>query len=83
MHLQVILDGDNCWPDLKEKGFTEGSFEGIALLHNGTVQGNATVTIRVELPDGKTVLAQTTLVLLSNAVKAFNIRDAQNRVRFG
>lgn len=83
MHLQVIMNGDNCWPELKEKGFTVGLLEGIALLPNGTVQGNATVTIRVELPDGKTVLAQTTLALLSDAVKAFNIRDAQNRVRFG
>lgn len=71
--LQVILHGDNCWPDLREKGFIEGRWTGIARLKNGTVGGNPTVTIRIELPNGRTVLAETTLALLSSAVKAFEV----------
>lgn len=74
MYLQTILNGDNCWPELREKGFIEGNWTGIARLPNGTVNGKSTVTIRVELPDGQTVLAQTTLTLLSNAMRAFEIR---------
>lgn len=71
--LSVITNGDNCWPDLKQKGFIEGRWVGIARLPNGTVQGNATVTVRIELPDGRTVLAETTLALLSSAVRAFEV----------
>lgn len=82
MYLQVVMDGDNCWPDLKEKGFIEGNLTGIARLPHGTVQGNTTVTIRVELPDGTTVLAQTTLALIRGAVNAFTARDSQDNLRF-
>lgn len=70
--LSVIMNGDNCWPDLRT-GFIEGQWIGIARLPNGTVQGNATVTVRIELPDGRTVLAETTLALLSSAVRAFEV----------
>lgn len=69
--LSVITNGDNCWPDLKSKGFIEGQWVGIARLPNGTVSGNATVTVRIELPDGTTVLAETTLALLRQAMIAF------------
>jgi len=77
MSLSVITNGDNCWPDLREKGFVEGGYPpevggvGIARLPNGTVSGNATVTVRIELPDGRTVLADTTLALLRQAMIAF------------
>lgn len=70
--LDVIMNGDNCWPDLR-KGFIEGRWVGIARLPNGTVQGNPTVTVRIELPDGQTVLAETTLALLSQAIRAFEV----------
>lgn len=71
--LSVITNGDNCWPDLKDKRFVVGNWVGIARLPNGTVQGNATVTVRIELPDGRTVLAETTLALLSSAIRAFEV----------
>jgi len=71
MSLSVITNGDNCWPDLKSKGFVEGQWVGIARLPNGTVSGNATVTVRIELPDGRTVLAETNLALLRSAMIAF------------
>ncbi len=28
--LDLQLDGDNCWPELKEKGFIEAKVDGIA-----------------------------------------------------
>jgi hypothetical protein len=77
--LQVLLDGDNCWPELKEKGFVEGQFVGIARLRKGTISGKSTVTVRIELPDGQTVLAQTTLALLDNALPAFNTAERAGR----
>lgn len=71
--LTIITNGDNCWPELKEKGFITGQWVGIARLPRGTVGGKPTVTVRIELPDGQTVLAETTLALLSNAVRAFEV----------
>jgi len=76
--LQIILDGDNCWPDLRA-GFIEGQWEGIARLRRGTVLGNATVTVRIRLPDGQTVLAETTLALLEGAVRAFRAAEEAGR----
>lgn len=76
--LQVVLDGDNCWPKLRA-GFIEGKWVGIARLRRGTVLGNATVTVRILLPDGQTVLAETTLALLEGAVRAFRAAEEAGR----
>lgn len=77
--LDVILDGDNCWPDLKERGFTEGEFTAVAALPQGTVQGRPTVAVRVELPDGTVVLAETTLALFLTAADAMKARHGDPR----
>lgn len=69
--LEVFVNGDSCWPDLTKKGFITGQFVGIARLPGGTTSGKSSVTVRIELPDGRTVLAETTLTLLRQAVTAF------------
>lgn len=73
--LQVIIDGDGCWPDLKPDKFIKGKWTGIARLKAGTTSDKSTVTVRIELPDGQVVLAETTMALLSTAIKAFEIAD--------
>lgn len=79
IHLDVHIDGDNCWPDLvNEHGqpnFISGQWTGIARLPGGTASGKSSVTVRIELPDGRVVLAQTTLDLLVNAVMAFRVAE--------
>lgn len=65
----VQLNGDNCWPELKEKGFTEARFAGVALLPGGTKQGRPTVTARFELPDGSVILGETTARLFCTAAR--------------
>lgn len=77
--LGVHINGDDCWPDLAEKGFIAGSFVAIARLSKGTVSGKSSVTVRIELPDGRTVLAETSLALLRQAVAAFNAAEAQEQ----
>jgi len=72
--LDLQLEGDNCWPELKEKGFIEGEVSGIAGLPHGTVEGRPSVTVRIELPDGQTVLAETTLRLFLAAARALLAR---------
>ncbi len=72
--LDLQLDGDNCWLELKEKGYIEASLSGIAGLPHGTVEGRPSVTVRIELPDGQTVLAETTLRLFLAAARALLAR---------
>jgi hypothetical protein len=69
--LNIVLDGDNCWPELKEKGFTVA----VARLPLSTNEGRSTVAFRVELPDGRTVIAEPTLRLIQAAVKAIEARE--------
>jgi hypothetical protein len=69
--LDIQTDGDGCWPDLRETGFVTGEWVGIARLARGTVKGDATVTVRIKLPDGETLLAETTMALLDGAMAAF------------
>jgi len=72
--LDLILEGDGCWADLKEKGWIEGKLVAIAALPKGTAEGNPTVALRIELPDGRTVLAKTTLRLFGQAAAGFRGR---------
>lgn len=78
--LEVITNGENAWPDLAERGYIVGVFVGLARLPNGTVKGNSTVTARIETPDGRVILAQTTFALLRAAVAAFEAADQIDRI---
>lgn len=75
IQLEVHANGDECWPDLKIRPYIEGRFVSIARLPRGTFDGKSTVTVRIETANGQIILAQTTLVLLTNAVNIFNIAD--------
>ncbi len=68
------LAGDNAWPDLQEKGFTAGEITSVAALEKGTALGLPAVMFRIELPDGKVVLAQTTLRLFLAAASSMRAR---------
>jgi hypothetical protein len=57
----------------RREGSGRGRPDAVAPLEHGTELGKPTVTFRVDLPDGKVVLAQTTLLFLS-AADAFKAR---------
>ena len=79
LKLVVHLDGDNCWPDLKDKVGTPDyiftKIVSIARLPAGMQSGLSSVSVRIDLPDGKVVVAETSLALLRNAVLAFEEAD--------
>lgn len=80
--LVIEIDGDNAWADLRDDpdrviGAVE-TFR-IARLARGMTSGATSVAIRIDLPDGKVVIAQTSLKLLSAAVSAFQARDVAER----
>lgn len=53
-----------------------GSITRIGRLPGGTTSGKSTISILVEMPDGKRYLAQTTLALLHMAVTALKSADS-------
>lgn len=72
--LDIQLEGDGCWPDLKEMRFDSGQITGIAYLKNGMVSGNPSVTVRAALNDGRIVLVETSLKLFLAAASAFRAK---------
>ncbi len=74
--LEVIADGEGCWPDLEVRRPIIGRLDGIARLPKGTAQGRSSVTVRIETSEGQVILAETTLALLTNAVNVFNAAEA-------
>jgi hypothetical protein len=77
--ITIHLDGDGCWPDLLDGREVihlgnDAPPIGLALLEGGMLSGRPSVTIRVDLPDGRSVLAETSLGLLESACRAMRIR---------
>jgi len=68
---EVIMEGDDCWPDLKTKPWTEGRLVGVAILDHGTSSGKPSISFRIDMPDGSSVMAQTTARLFCTAAKMF------------
>lgn len=75
--LRLIPHGDECWPDLAEKALRgevihlAGEGLALALLPSGMSSGAASVALRIDLPDGRTVVCETSMALLEGAVRAF------------
>lgn len=74
-NLKIILDGTGAWPDLRPGGggrfvMADNDGQQVALLKGGMESGKCSVMFRLELPGGPTVLAETSLGLLENAVRA-------------
>jgi hypothetical protein len=77
--LNVILNGDGCWPDLPAKR-REGKLVDMtgdnappisaALIRGGMTSGKASVILRIDLPDGLVFLTETSLALFSQAANA-------------
>lgn len=74
--LKIILEGDGCWPDLKgnEERIIHlkdaGEIE-VAALGGGMTSGRPSVAIRLDLPDGRVVFAETSMRLFLAAARAF------------
>jgi hypothetical protein len=80
-HIDIQLDGDECWPDLRE--FVIAALSGVALLPDGEVMGLdgktrrvPILTFRVELPDGTVALAQIKVEMLEMVLGAVRGRLA-------
>lgn len=77
--LSIHLEGDNCWKDLAEKReriihLGDGSHIEIAALSQGMQSGRPSIAIRIDLPDGNVVIAETSMALFLSAASAFRAR---------
>jgi hypothetical protein len=75
----IIPNGDGAWPDIVGRvdyhlGNDAKPIQ-IALLKAGMASGKPSVTIRIDLPDGKVVLAETSLALFLAAAEALAACD--------
>jgi hypothetical protein len=78
--LTLKLDGDNAWPDLASRTVhrVTGTFE-IAGLAGGMVSGKPSIAIRLDLDDGSSVVAETSLALFLMAADAFKAKYGDPR----
>ena len=72
--MSVRLEGDNAWPDLAGKDLIEATSIGVAVLPRGMASGRPSVSLRIELPDGQTVIAQTSARLFCSAGRMITTR---------
>lgn len=78
--MHVILEGDAAWPDvaqLAEQGKLIHLREtpwSLAALAMGMRSGRTSIALRLDLPDGRTLIAETSLGLLLGAARAFEAR---------
>lgn len=72
--LQINLDGDNAWPELKDTEFSSGIMTHIAALPGGMTSGKTSIAIRGKLEDGTEVVLETSWALLLSATKAIGAR---------
>ena len=72
--LSIKLEGDKAWPDLRDNpnvlnGMGNDASIQLAVLDHGTTNGRPTVAIRIDLPDGKIVITETTARLFVQVAK--------------
>lgn len=83
--LTIHLNGDGCWPDLpqlmaEDRLIDLMAVEGtpppieVAALPGGVQSGRVSVSIRLNLPDGRVVITETTFRLLKQFVRAVEAR---------
>lgn len=78
--LQMILklEGDDAWPDLLHKQFIHLGSDAppmqVAVLDGGMASGQPSVGIRLDLPDGQTIVAETSARLFVCAARAIEAK---------
>ncbi len=81
--LNIVLDREPTWPDLAEKlaqgRLHHATLAGVGGLPDGTTGGKPTVALRIDLPDGSSVVAETTLALFLSAADALRGRFGDPR----
>lgn len=76
-HVHIHLEGDTCWPDLRDKQeqiIHVMDALSIAALSGGMTSGRPSVAFRIDLPGGQIVLAELSMRLFLTAADLFRVR---------
>lgn len=78
--LSIHAQGDACWEDLQSRTeqliwLNSGAGLAIARLPRGMASGRSSVAIRVDLPDGRVVVAETSMALFLACAGAFKAAE--------
>lgn len=82
--MSINLEGGGAWPDLAEKAAAgqlvsvKDTIE-VACFPQGMLSGKPSIGIRLDLPDGTTVLAETSLALFLMAADAYRTKYGDPR----
>jgi hypothetical protein len=72
--MTIKLDGDNAWPELQNKPYIHFADDAppiqVAVLDAGMTSGRPSVALRLDLPDGQTVIAETSARLFCTSARA-------------
>lgn len=72
--MNINFNGDNAWPEIRDKTIihlgTGAPPIQVAVLDGGLRSGRPSVAIRIDLPDGQHVIAETTARLFCTAARA-------------
>lgn len=74
--LNIQTQGEACWPDLQARAdqltwLSSGAELSIARLPAGMASGRSSVAIRVDLPDGRVIVVETSMALFLACAQAF------------
>lgn len=77
--INIKLDGEGSWPDLIDRRdqiihLGDGTSIDLAFLEGGMTSGRHSVAIRIDLPDGRPVIAETSWRILALSVQAIAAR---------
>ena len=78
IQMVIKLTGDGAWPDLAEKDVIHLANGAppirVCVIDAGLVSGRPSVALRLDLPDGRVVVAETTARLFVSAGRAIAAR---------
>lgn len=76
-HVRVHLDGDGCWKDLNDKTVYQTVKMELASLSAGMAGGRPSVALRIDLTDDVVVMAECSLDLFEDTIRAFRVHLGQ------
>lgn len=72
--MTINFEGDGAWPDLKGKEIINVEHIKVTVLEMGMASGRPSVAFRLDLPDGRVVIAQTSARLFLQSAKLIEAR---------
>jgi hypothetical protein len=83
MHCEILADGAGMCADVPESELLQGEIVAMGRIPGVTSSGRSAVAIKVQLTDGRFVLARTTLRLFQSAAGAFLAFDLRENPGVG